>query len=271
MSSGKVAISVVILTFNEEANIEYALKSIYDWASEIFVVDSYSTDRTLEIARMYTNKIYQHPFENFAQQRNWASKLPISNDWIFYLDADEQVTNEMKRELKHRFSVGVPKDITTFAVRPLFFFLGKPLRFAHQGTPEFRLIRRDKVAWEFRGDEWLQLNGKIGRLKSRIIHHDHRDLEAWINKQNRWSTYNAQYLLTPSHNWNGANVTRRVKYKFWHKLPLFGRPILYFIYRYFIRLGFLDGIPGLVYAYLHAFWYRFLCDAKYYEMKKSSK
>ena len=232
--SGEIPISVIILTYNEEANIEHALKSVYEWASEIIVVDSYSTDRTLEIARKYTDKIYQHPFENFAQQRNWAVKLPINNDWVFYLDSDEMVTDELKKELELIFSRNIAEDITVFAVRTSFFFLGNRLRFAHQAALELRVVRKDKVFWEFRGDEWLRPEGRPEILRSRIIHRDRRGLEAWINKQNKWSSANARYLYQSDGRWDTTRFIQRkvAKYRFWQKIPLFIRPFLYFTYRY---------------------------------------
>ena len=117
----KLPISALILTYNEEKNIEDCLKSIYDWVEEIFIVDSYSQDNTLEVARKYTDKIYQHPFENFSQQRNWSQdNLPIKNEYVLHLDADERVSSELSSELREIFSSNVNAEGFMISRRTVF-------------------------------------------------------------------------------------------------------------------------------------------------------
>ncbi len=271
---GRNPITVITLTYNEEINVRHALESVYGWADEILVVDSYSTDRTLEIAREYTDKIYQHPFEDFAQQRNWALELPITHDWIFYLDADEVVSDDLKRELECIFSNGISHDVDVLAVRHAFFFLGKHLRYAHQGALELRIMRKDRVSWKSRGLEWLYFDGTMLMLETRLKHYNRRSLHMWTADQNKRAGLLADYLYGSREEegrWESHDFVKRMKYRLYYKLPLFVRPIFHFCYRYFIRLGILDGIPGLIYAFLMYFWFYFLIDAKYYENLRTHK
>jgi len=262
---GKVPISVIILTYNEEANIEYALKSVHGWADEIFIVDSYSTDRTIEIAERYTHGIYQREFVHWADQRNWAvGNLPLSNDWILFLDADEQVTDCLRTEVADLFSSGSIGQFDALAVRQKFIFLGKWLKYSHEAKPLIRLVRKGKVKWIARGDvEPCEVSGVVGKLEGFLLHCDHRGLSYWIEKHNKNASREVGYLTQS--NERQESIVRRLYYK----MPLFLRPFVYFLHRYLLKGGFLDGLPGFIYCFLHACWYRFLVDAKYYEMKVS--
>ena len=266
---GKVPVSVIIMTYNEEANIEYALKSVHNWASEIFIVDSYSTDKTLEIAQKYTNKIYQHPWEGFAGQRNWAiNNLPITNRWIMFLDADEAVSDELKREIETHFEKGFPPDASAFTIGYNTIFMGRWLRHGAPNVPQIKFVAKGKVRWLLQGErEPCEVQGKIYDLKGKVWHYDRRGLHVWIEKHNNYSTTGALDLFNRRVKKENPEVIGSLKHKLWDKLPLFIRPFLYFFYRYVVRLGFLDGVEGFMYAFLQAFWFRMVIDAKYYEMK----
>ncbi len=263
--SGKVPISVIVLTYNEEANIEYALKSVRSWASEILIVDSYSTDRTVEIAKRYTNRIYQHEFVHWADQRNWAiDNLPLSNHWIFFVDADEEVTDYLRNEIINLCVSGSIEHFDAFRVRQKFIFLGKWLKHSHEAKPLVRLVKKGKVKWISRGDvEPCDVSGVTRELQDFLLHFDRRDLSYWIERHNKNSSREVGYLREPHQ--KEESMMRR----FYYKMPLFLRSFVYFLYHYILKAGFLDGLPGFIYCFLHACWYRFLVDAKLYEIKNS--
>jgi len=269
----KIPISVIILTYNEELNLENCLKSISDWANEILIVDSYSTDKTLEIAKKYGAKITQHPFENQARQFNWAlDSLKIKNDWILRLDADEYLTKELKQEIgdvlaKESISINQLNQHKSAAVNGYYikrrvYFMGRWIK--HGGyypTWFLRLFRKGKAKSEIRKvDEHVVLTeGEAGKLKNDFIHDDRKDLTWWTDNHNDYSSREAADFLSEDY---GSR-----KKRYYYRLPMFCRAFLYFIYRYFFRLGFLDGKQGLIYHFLQGFWYRFLVDAKIYEKR----
>lgn len=281
----KTPISIVILTYNEELNLENCLKNIADWADEIFIIDSYSTDKTLEIAKKYGCKIVQHPFENQAQQFNWAlDNLKIKNDWILRLDADEYLTEELKQEIsKTLFNMGTSDvqklEINGFYIKRRVYFMGRWIK--HGGyypTWFLRLFRKNKAKCEEREvDEHLVLlEGKALKLNNDFVDDNRNKLEWWLNKQNNHSSREVLAMVNQGRISSvkpevfGTQVSRKrwFKEKFYLKLPLFCRAFLYFIYRYFFRLGFLDGKEGLIFHFLNACWYRFVVDAKLYEHQK---
>jgi len=278
----KLPVSVIILTYNEEKNIEDCLKSVYGWAEEIFIVDSYSTDKTLEIASKYTDKIYQHPFEDYGKQRNWAQKsLPVSNEWIFHIDADERVTPELANEIRGTLE-NASDTINGFLIKKRMIFMGRWIKHGgHYPVYHLRLFRKDKGYCENRRyDQHFICEGKVIKLKNDIVEENNIILTEWTDRHNRWASSEAEELLKES------LKTDQVKEKFWgnpierrrwlrnrifKNSPLFIRSFLYFIYRYLFRLGFLDGREGLILHFLQGFWFRFLVDAKIYECKKRIK
>jgi len=266
----KLPISVIILTYNEGLNIENCLKSVVDWANEVIIVDSFSTDKTLEIARKYTNKIAQRTFVNQAEQFNWAlENLDIKSEWILRLDADEYLTQELKNEIRVNplLNNQDPRQsaslVNGFYIKRRVYFMGRWIR--HGGyypTWILRLFRKGKARSELRAmDEHIVLSeGKAEKLKNDFIDDNKKGLEDWINKHNNYSSREAADVLSGNYG--------RGKKKFYYWLPLFCRAFLYFIYRYFFRLGFLDGKEGLIFHFLQGFWYRFLVDAKLFEIKR---
>ncbi|MHC2995253.1 MAG: glycosyltransferase family 2 protein [Candidatus Atribacteria bacterium] len=278
--SDRVPISVIILTYNEEKNIEKCLKSIYEWVSEILIVDSYSTDKTLELAKKYTDKIYQHTFEDYGKQRNWAQEsLPIKHEWILHIDADERVTSELAEEIKNVLK-DVPNNVNGFLIKKRTFFMGRWIKHGgHYPVYHLRLFRKKKGRCEDRKyDQHFICEGKILKLKNDIFEENNINISEWINRHNRWSSAEVEELLYIS-----IEKTNKIKTKYfgtpierrrWMRdevyscFPLFIRAFLYFFYRYIIKLGFLDGKEGLVFHFLQGLWYRFLIDTKIYEYKK---
>ncbi|MGA9753781.1 MAG: glycosyltransferase family 2 protein [Desulfobaccales bacterium] len=280
---GKALVSVIILTYNEEANIRACLESCRDLTEEIFIVDSFSSDKTLGIGREYTDKIYQNAWVHWAHQRNWAlDNLPISYEWVLFLDADERLTDGLKQEIVNIFAGNNP-SVEGYHIKRNFYFLGRWLKHGgYQADYILRLIKRKQARSIGSGArEYVTVLGKLGRLKNPMIHEDKKDLAFWIDKHNKLARLEAEesirlesqqglmkqldYLEKPKieHSyriWLRDNV--------WAMMPLFIRPLFYFFYRYIYQLGFLDGKEGLIYCFLHGLWYPFLGDAKYFELKK---
>ncbi|MDI6717474.1 MAG: glycosyltransferase family 2 protein [Patescibacteria group bacterium] len=262
----KFPISAIILTYNEELNIDNCLKNINDLCDEIFIVDSYSTDGTKQIANRYGVKFIQHSFKNQADQFNWAlDNLPIKNEWILRLDADEYLTEELKNEIIKKIK-NIPNDVVGFYLNRRVYFMGKWIK--HGGyypTWILRLFRRGKARSEQREmDEHIVLfEGRAGKFENDFIDDNKKDLTWWIEKHNNYALREAREALL-------GNYGRGMKKKY-YKLPLFCRVVAYFIYRYFFRFGFLDGKEGLIFHFLQGFWYRFLVDAKIYEKLRINK
>jgi len=276
MQTKQSEITVIILTYNEQLNLLFALNSVQGWAHRVYVVDSFSTDETVQIARCQHIEVYQHPFADWAAQRNWAlDTIPLDTEWIFFLDADEQLTDALKKEIQIALDK-VALHTAAFTIRQAFVFMGRHLKHAHDGPPLVRLARKNRVRWICEGArEYCKVDGAIGTLKNPLWHDDHKGLTAWTEKQNGNATREA-WLLWQHHLKPGSvnlaegiserELRFRIRKLVWRRLPLFARSVLYFLYRYLLRGGFLDGKAGLIYSILHAFWYQFLIDAKYYEL-----
>ncbi len=279
----RLPISVIILTYNEGKNIEKCLESVYEWVDEIFIVDSGSIDKTLEITKTYTDKIYYHSFETHSKQWAWAlNNLPIKNQWVLGLDADQVITPELADEMSRIF---INKEIDKYHgyyIKRRQIFLGKWIR--HGGYYPYyllKLFKKDCVKIEEKEliDHHFYVNGNTGKFKNDLIEWNRKedDLSFWIDKHNRYATLQAIeeiYLRDKPDDksslfGNKDQRTLWLKNKIWRRLPLFIRSFLYFIYRYFFRLGFLDGVEGLIFHLLQGFWYRFMVDVRIWEMKRS--
>ena len=274
-------LSVIILTKNEEANLLNCLNSLQTLNAEIFVVDSGSTDQTVEIAQKAGCQVFEHPFENQAKQLNWAiQNLPIATPWLMRLDADERLTPELAEELK----LVLPQtsdDITGYQVKRRVFFMNRWIR--HGGyypTWLLRIWRTGLGTCEQRWmDEHIVLSqGKVANLQHDIIDDNKKDLSFWIDKHNHYADREVKDLLNmvveqddpllKKGQLSQASQRRWIKKNFYGRSPLFLRAFLYFLMRYTIGLGFLDGKEGLIFHFLQGFWYRFLVDAKIYELRK---
>jgi glycosyltransferase involved in cell wall biosynthesis len=273
-----VRASVLVITRNEEANIAQCLESVR-WAGEVFVVDSLSTDRTVETAKWMGAQVYSHPFEGYAAQRNWAlENLPFSHDWILMLDADEHVPPALVEEIAQVVADNRP-DPAGYYLQHRFIFLGRWLK--HGGLYPIwilRLFRRDRAWVESRPlNEHVVLEGSAGYLRQPYDHQDRRPLSEWITKHNRYADLEAEEFLHEKFQggyqetikvrfWgNQAERKRWIKLKLWNRLPLLIRPFLFFFRNYVVKGGFLDGRQGFIYHVLWSFWVRFLIDVKIIE------
>jgi glycosyltransferase involved in cell wall biosynthesis len=281
----KTPTSHIILTYNEELNIEHCLKSVCNWTGEIIIVDSFSTDKTLEICRKYTDKIYQHPFENHGKQVNWAlDNIPFTYDWIMQLDADEMVTAELANELCQSLPT-LPLEVSGLYAKRRVYFMGRWIKHGdYYPIWLLRVFRRGKARnEEFEEDRVVLLEGKAQYLTYDFIDYNRKGLTFWTDKHNQWASNEMRDLLALSADAGRAvspltiqpallasqdQRRRWLKTNVYARTPLFLRAFAYCLYRYVIRRGFLDGREGLIFHFLHGCWYRFLVDAKIYEARK---
>lgn len=265
-------ITAIILTRNEENNIKDCISSVKNIVKRIIVIDSYSEDKTVEIAEEMGAEVIQHEFVNHAKQYIYAVDYSnITTDWILKIDADERLTDDSAREIEDICNKNRNSDISAIELRFLQYFMGKPLR--HGGVYPWRKIavyKRGYVEMEDRNmDEHLIVKkGRIVQAKKDSLHYGYKDLTFFVNKFNWYSTKEAIEYFSEncnSHEEKNRALKTIIKEKVYYKLPLGFRSYLYYCYRYYFRLGFLDGKVGKIYAFLHAYWYRFLIDAKIYE------
>jgi len=273
-------ITVILLTFNEEANLERCLASIKDFTDDILIVDSFSTDCTLKICEKYGCRIFQNKFVNQAIQFNWAlDHAPLSRPWILRMDADEVLPERLKQELGELVRT-CDLDVNGIYLNRRMYFMNRWLK--HGGIyPHhiLRVFRRGMARYEDKTEEHLVLRGGRTLYAEHDFLEDNRQnhLKYWLRKHDDLSDGEIRDTLLETHNTNsdlppalfGSKVqrTRWFKVYLYTKTPLFIRAFLYCFYRYVIRLGFLDGIPGLIFHVLQGFWYRFYVDARIYEIR----
>lgn len=275
-------ITVIILTYNEEKNIAQALDSVVGWADDIFILDSFSSDKTLDIASKYKCNIAQNNFKNYADQRNYAlDQIPIETSWVFFLDADEWLPDKLKEEISELIKSN--REENGYYVKWRLMWMGGWIKRGYYPTWILRLFRYGKAYCEERAvNEHLIVDGKIGYLQNDFIHEDQKALSEWINKHNKYATREALELYKNYKNLHqkeigdrlfGTQAERKrwIRHKIWNKLPPLIRPILYFIYRYFLAGGFLDGKNAFIYHFLQALWFPMLIDIKFLEIKRKAK
>lgn len=247
-------VDVLIQTFNEEINLPLTLSSIQGWTNRIFVVDSGSNDRTVEIARERGATVVHHDWEGYARQKNWAlDNLPFESDWVLILDADEAVSPELRdelRELVSRPADSVPES--GFYLNRIFIFMGRKIR--HCGyfpSWNLRLFKRGKARYEERKvHEHMVVDGPTGYLEHLLLHEDCRGLEHFVAKHNRYSTLEAADIYEHPEPWPGLrrfynDRTTRRRFGKSRILPYLPVPWVWrFFYMYVLRAGFLDGRAG---------------------------
>lgn len=275
-------LTAIILTKNEEKNIEYCIQSIKKIASRIVVVDSYSQDKTVEIARANGAEVLQHPFENHGKQFLFGLKeSKIKTKWVLRIDADERLTKDSSEELEVLCKIHQDTDINGFILRFEVEFMGKKLR--HGGIYPFRKLLVFKnglgtIEDRHMDEHIVLLEGRAIEVKHDSIHRDYKDLTYWIQKHNWYSNKEVldyveekKQAVSSKHLDQTASWKRFLKHTIYYKLPMGFRAYLYYLYRYYFKLGFLDGKEGKIFAFLQAYWYRYLVDAKIYEWEKSKK
>ena len=285
----KLPISVIIPVKNEELNLEACLRSVA-WADEIFVVDSQSTDRTVEIAKTHGATVVQFEYNGrWPKKKNWSlENLPFRNEWVFIIDADERVTPELRDEMIEMIGSA---DMSGYYINRKFMFLGRWIK--HCGwypNWNLRLFKHKLGRYEFLGEgsddsrtgdnevhEHVVLRGKTDYSKHDLLHEDYRDLFHWIERHNRYSSWESVVYGNIRHesaetigpSFQGGPLERkRFLKRIWVKLPF--RPTLKFFAMYLLKLGFLDGVPGYYFCRLHSH-HEFNIRVKQYELRQSSK
>ncbi|WP_421716486.1 glycosyltransferase family 2 protein [Arcobacter arenosus] len=278
-------ISVVILTYNEELHIERCIKSLLPIVKEIFIIDSFSTDKTVELAESLGTKVYQNPWINYALQFQWGlDNCPITTEWVMRMDADEYILPELQDEISNKMQ-NIQNNTSGIYIKRRVYFKDKWIKHgSYYPTWLLRIWRYKDGHIEQRWmDEHIKLTkGNTIQFENDLVDNNLNDLTWWTNKHNNYATREAVDVLNIIHeflkydevnsNFFGTQEERkRFLKKKYANLPLFTRPFIYFLWRYFIKLGFLDGKQGLIWHFLQGFWYRFLVDAKIYEIQKKAK
>jgi len=244
-------ITATVITRNEEHNIAAALESL-SWADEIIVVDSESADRTVEIARGFTDRVFVRPWPGYSAQKNFATEQ-AGHNWIFSLDADERVSTELASEIE-RLKAGAVPEAAGFEMPRLTFYLDRWIR--HSGwRPDYKLRLYDRKRARWRGDyvhETLEADGKIERLTGDILHYTVRDASEHHLRMDRYTTLAAEQAYS-----QGKRASL---------VSLLVLPAVVFLRSYLLKLGFLDGVPGLAIARF-ATHYEFLKNVKLWEMR----
>lgn len=250
IASEQKLLTALVITFNEEQNIKIVLHDLA-FADEIIVVDSFSSDQTFEIASSFKNvKVVQRIFDNFAAQRNYALSL-ASNPWILFLDADERLTPELQKEISA--VIHLNNSSSAYYMRRNFMFENKKLRFSGWQTDKIiRLFKKEKSSYNSKKivHEKLIVNGKIGKLKNRLIHYSYSNYEDYKKKMIFYGQLKAK-----------EELERNTKPNFFH---FYIRPAYQFLNQYLVRFGFLDGKKGIIICYLNAL----SVSVRFQELKK---
>jgi len=273
-------ISVIILTPNEEKHIERCLKSLQVFTDKVFIVDSGSTDRTVAIAESLGARVVHNPWVTYAVQFNFGIQHnPFQTQWLMRMDADEYVMPELGAEINQTLA-HLADDVSGVYVKRRVMFMNQWIRRGgYYPIWLLRLWRSGKgMCEELWMDEHIKLSeGDTIRFQHDIVDHNLNNLTWWTQKHNNYAIREVIDLLDIKYNFAdtervipkllGSQEQRKrylkIKYA---SLPLFTRPFGYFLYRYFFKLGFLDGTKGLMWHFLQGLWYRFLVDAKVYEV-----
>lgn len=276
-----VDLTIVILTKNEEQNLKKCIDSFCGIAGRIVIVDSYSNDNTVQLAESLGAEVYEHEFENHAAQFNWAlENIDLNTEWVAKIDADEEFTPELAQEIDEKLD-NLPTTVNGIILRRRVYFMGRWLK--HGGKYPELLLRIFRVGhgvseMKMMDEHLIITDGDVLSFRHDFIDNNNKSLEWWISKHNWYS--NKEVLDRQMNAEEGkesveetaasvqVKIKRFIKNHGYYSLPKFFRAHLYFIYRYYFRLGFLDGKEGKIYTFLQAYWYRFLVDAKLYECEK---
>lgn len=273
-------LSVIILTYNESLHIERCIKSLQNVTNKIFVVDSYSTDNTQDLAEGLGATVVQNPWTSYAFQFNFGIKNnPYPTQWVMRMDADEYITPELAAEINSTLDQA-PGDVSAYYIKRRVLFMNRWIK--HGGYYPIWLLRLWRNGQGHCEELWMDehikvTGGRPDRLQNDLVDHNLNNLTWWTQKHNNYAIREVIDLLNIKYNFEEKDTvapafwgtqeqrTRYLKVQY-AQLPLFTRPFLYFIYRYIFKLGFLDGTKGLIWHFLQGFWYRFLVDAKLYEV-----
>lgn len=276
-------ITTVILTFNEDMHIERAIASARAISHDILVVDSYSTDRTVELAEACGARVIQNKWINYAKQFEFAlAHGDIRSAWTLRLDADELIGPDLAARINAELPK-LPDDVAGIVLNRRHIFMGRWVK--HGGRYPLLLLRLWRTGQGEVEDRWMDEHvlvhgGRTIRMDGEFADASERDLTFFVTKHNGYATreaidvldqryglFNKAPDLTAENTAWQAKAKRFVKERIYNRLPFGVGPIGYFLYRYFIQLGFLDGRSGLIYHFMQGLWYRFLVNAKVVELE----
>lgn len=276
-----VDLTAIILTKNEEQNISDCLNSIKGFVKRAKIIDSGSNDKTIDIAKKFDFvDIYEHQFENYARQFNWAiDNTEITTKWTLRLDADERFTPKLCDELEKLLEAHNNDNVNGFILEAWLYFMGKKLKYGGSRKKKLMIFKTGIGRIEDRKmDEHTVLSfGKALEVKEKFLHYDFKNLDTYVKKLNWYATREMQDYFEdrfPKKVFDGLDkeITRTRRNKsLYYKAPMFLRCLLYFLYCFFIKGNFLNGREGRIYSFLYHFYYRWLVDAKIYEQKKNPK
>jgi len=287
LNEPRVPLTVLFTTRNEEVNIERSLASVHGFADQVFVIDSESEDRTVEIARRYADEVRSLPYEHgriIPWIFQWGlDNLPIRNEWVLILEADQALTPALRAELAALFARPEIRE-DGFYIRRRQIFRGKPLRFGgYGGKVLLKLFRRGRGELDpVEQDTRVYVRGAVGRLRAPLEEHNLKEdaILFYLQKHLRYAEAFAREELERRRRhlpWKlkprlfGTPDERVLWLKTrYYRMPLFVRPVLYFLYRYFFLLGILDGKTGFLFHFLQAFWFRLVVDVRLEELLKES-
>ncbi len=275
-------ITAIILTNNEEKHIERCINSLRTTITKIVVIDSFSTDSTLQILKKYNIEFYQKEWLNYSSQLNWGiNKANINTEWVLRIDPDEIPSENFKKNIKTYLENLSDKTCGVSIIRRLNFF-EKEINFGGDFPQRgVRLWRNGKGRCENTwSDEHIVIDGLIEITELDIIDKNINNINWWTDKHNRFATREMIEFFLNNERMKQDNkfnlekremLKKKLKFNIYYKFPMFLRPFLFFIYKYFFRLGFLCGWQGFLWCFLQGFWYRVLVDIKILELKKTIK
>jgi glycosyltransferase involved in cell wall biosynthesis len=255
-------ISILVLTLNEENNLPGCLETV-KWSDDIHVLDSYSSDKTIEIAKKYGANVWFRKFDSFSQHQNWAlENIPFRHPWVFYFDADERVTPKLADAMQR--AVANPEDSVAFRVQRRDFFLNTWLKHVQMTAFYDRLFRPEKMRYERLGHCVSKPDGPVSTIDGYLDHYPFsKGIADWIARHNFYSTQEAQQIMANRRAGTKASLgrlfrerdsreRRRILKEFYYRMPL--RPLVKFFVMYVFKFGFMDGAAGFIYSSLMGFY-----------------
>ncbi|MFA5336855.1 MAG: glycosyltransferase family 2 protein [Candidatus Omnitrophota bacterium] len=247
-------ISVFIVVYNEEKKIERCLKSV-SWADEIIIVDSYSRDKTVEICKKYTDKIYQRPFTDFAEMKNYAISQ-ASGEWLLGVDADEEITEALREKIKLIINKNI-HDVSGFYIKRKSYIFGKWFRFCGtQDDFQLRLFKKATAYYFQPIHERVALTGKKAYIRECLLHYTYKNITEYMQRLNKYTSMEAEFLKS-----KGRKPSRSI---------FLLKPFMRFLELYIIKQGFRDGMEGFLFGALSGF-YDFVKYAKLRQVLKPEK
>jgi glycosyltransferase involved in cell wall biosynthesis len=280
----RVPLTVLMTTRDEEANLPPSLAAIAGWADQVCVLDSDSSDRTLEIARDHGAEVTSLAYEHgriIPWIFQWGlDNLPLRHEWVLLLEADQRVTPELRAEIETLLARSSIRE-NGFYLRRRQIFRGKPIRFGgYGGKRMLKLFRRGAGELDpVEQDTRVYVRGEVGRLRGALEEHNRKEdaILFYLGKHLRY----AEAFAREEHRRRSEGIDFKIagrplgtpderivwQKRLWYRLPLYWRPFLYFFYRYFLLLGILDGPNGFLFHFLQAFWFRLVVDARLSELR----